>query len=133
PQLFDQLPATATTVLTPLSTTVVASAIAQLLALGLCAVALREVPQERPAATTQPRTAEDGNRLSSGAREPHSGSAARRSARQALRSGLKAVRQVLADAYTLTRHNRTLQLLLGADLVVGLVLTASELLWQPFY
>src|SRR5690606_4515062 len=92
-----------------------------------------EVPQERPAAATQPRTAEDGNRLSSGAREPHSGSAARRSAGQALRSGLRAVRQVLADAYTLTRHNRTLQLLLGADLVVGLVLTASELLWQPFY
>lgn len=43
------------------------------------------------------------------------------------------MRQVLVDAYELTRRNRTLQLLLGADLAVGLVLTGSELLWQPFY
>lgn len=109
PQLFDQLPATATSVLTPLSTTVVAAVIAQLLALGVCAVALREAPLGRPTAPSK------------------------RPGRQALRSGLRVVREVLADAYTITRHNRTLQLLLGADLIVGLVLTGSELLWQPFY
>lgn len=133
PQLFDQLPATATTVLTPLSTTVVAAVIAQLLALGVCTVALREAPLGRPTAPSELFDAGGAAGSRSGSREQDSGSGARRPARWALRSGLRVVREVLADAYALTRYNRTLQLLLGADLIVGLVLTGSELLWQPFY
>lgn len=114
PQLFAHLPAGESLILTPLSTTVVASLVLQLGVVALTALVMKEA---RPAGLKAA-----GSAVGIGAGIGDS-----------LRTGMGSLRRVLGDAYELTRDNRTLRLLLSADLVVGLVLMASELLWQPFY
>ncbi|HZJ08162.1 MAG TPA: MFS transporter, partial [Trueperaceae bacterium] len=110
PQLFAHLPTASTAVITPLSTTVVASVLVQLGVVAFTALIMREA---RPAILPTSNAAVG------------LGGTCRR--------GLGSLALVLGDAYELTRRSRTLQLLLSADLVIGIVLTASELLWQPFY
>ena len=112
PMLFSALPTSAEAVLTPLSSTVLASVVVQLIALAVCATTMKEPRPERSITPSG-----DYGLTRSGASD----------------RGLRNVREVLADALELTKRNRTLQLLLGAELVVGLVLMTSELLWQPFY
>lgn len=107
PRLFAFLPSSPTAVLTPLSTTVVASVLVQLGVVALTAIVMRE---------PRPTIAMAATGLGG-----------------AWRRGLASVGRVLGDAFTLTRDSRTLRLLLSVDLVIGVVLTASELLWQPFY
>jgi predicted MFS family arabinose efflux permease len=47
------------------------------------------------------------------------------------RDGLRSTPGVVGDALRLTRHNRTILLLLGTTVVGGLTLTGLETFWQP--
>src|SRR5690606_35232549 len=107
PGLFASLPQHPTAVLTPLSVTLVASIVANLAVLLLTALVVREAPRPRAARRRGPFTT--------------------------LRTGFAALGGILADAARLTRRDRALLLLLGAEVVVGVALSASENLWQPFF
>jgi MFS family permease len=52
---------------------------------------------------------------------------------QNLSAGFKAVPTILGQAFSLSRHNSVLLLLLGATLVSGLVLSGLESFWQPHF
>lgn len=105
PNLTRFLPQTPDAILTPLSSTLVASIIAAAAALLVTLLVIRERPGAAPV----------------------------ESAGASLRSGLTAFRHVIADAAKATRADHQLLLLLGAELVAGVALTASENLWQPFF
>jgi len=107
PGLFASLPQHPAAVLTPLSVTLVASIVANLAVLLLTALVVREAPRPRAARRRGPFTT--------------------------LRTGFAALGGILADAARLTRRDRALLLLLGAEVVVGVALSASENLWQPFF
>lgn len=109
PGLFAFLPQSATAVLTPLSVTLVASMAGSVGVLLLTALVVKEAPRARAVGDAAPGL------LGS------------------FRSGFASLGAIVADAARLTSGNRVLLLLLGADLVVGLALTASENLWQPFF
>lgn len=106
PGLFAFLPQSETAVLTPLSVTLVASMVSSVGVLLLTALAVKEAPRERAAGEGLLR---------------------------AVRNGFGSLGAIVTDAARLTGRNRVLLLLLAADLVVGLALTASENLWQPFF
>lgn len=103
PQLFTHLPEEGTAVLTPLSTTVVASILMNLVV--LLAVALL-VDEKRSRTETL---------------------------KGSLRTGFQELPLILQDAYSLTRHNHALLLLLGTELAGGFALIGIETLWQPFF
>jgi len=103
PQLFAYLPEEGTAVLTPLSTTVVASILMNFVA--LLAVALL-IEEKRPPAQTL---------------------------KGSLYTSFQELPLILRDAYRLTRHNPALLLLLGTELAGGFALTGIETLWQPFF
>lgn len=110
PTLFGFLPQSATAVLTPLSVTLVASMAASLAVLALTAWVIEEAPRERTSS-----------------RSPSTGLVG------SVRSGFASLVAIVTDAARLISGNRVLLLLLGADLIVGVSLTASENLWQPFF
>lgn len=110
PGLFASLPQHPTAVLTPLSVTLVASIVANLAVLLLTALVVREAPRPRDASAAR-----------------------RRGPVATLGVGFAALGDILADAARLTRRDRALLLLLGAEVVVGVALSASENLWQPFF
>ncbi|HRN19062.1 MAG TPA: MFS transporter [Trueperaceae bacterium] len=110
PALFAFLPQGETNVLTPLSITLVASLVANFGVLVLTALVVKEEPRQRVA-----MGAGSGRLMDSVLR------------------GFGSLRTIVAGAARLTSGNRVLLLLLGADLIVGVALTASENLWQPFF
>ncbi len=105
PGLFAWLPSDGAAVLTPLSATVIVSAVAQAAVIALAALLVREPPPDR----------------------------GRVGGRSGLRSALAEVRTVMLDAAALTRGSRPLQLLLLGECLVGVALMTSETLWQPFF
>lgn len=98
PEMLSFLPSNG--VLTPLSSSVAASLLLQLLVLALTGLLVRD------------------HRSSGKVRW----SLARRE-----------FRGVLTGGFSLLARSRSVRLLLGVDLVVGVALTASETFWQPFF
>lgn len=108
PGLFRWLPADGTAVLTPLSTTLVASIACGTAVLVLTGLLVHENRSLRGAPVLD-------------------------SLRLVLRDALGSIAASMAAALSLTRTNGRLRALLGAEFAVGLALTASETFWQPFF
>lgn len=49
------------------------------------------------------------------------------------RSGFRQVPQIVRDAFTLSRRNPTIVLLLGATFASGLAIISMESFWQPHF
>jgi predicted MFS family arabinose efflux permease len=115
PGLFNWLPADGTAVVSPLSTTVVASVVVGVMVITLTGLVVRD---PRP-----PRTPV----------RPATGRPRRSTVRSVLQAAVSDVAATMRDSLALVRHNPRLRALLGAELAVGLALTATETFWQPFF
>lgn len=118
PGPFAWLPSDGSAIITPLSTTVVASIVCGAIVIALTGLFVRD-----------PRAV-------SGAVLPVGDVPARPSigrARWVIQRSLGDVAGTLKDSWLLTSTNGRLRALLGAEFAVGLALTASETFWQPFF